>query len=298
MKKIITICAFVFACLLPAGMAVSQQPSGQELKGIVEQARQAHELGDLNKVRIILRNIRFDSLATVEERSLYAEAYRMLAWSHRRNRYIRPGYDLYAKFISLRDTIYQAGLRNAVDSVNTHYMQERSALEAALATSTKEEKQLLSDKKRLDSARGTYWLIRVIIVIAVLAISAYLLVIIRRKTARARREKARNFDRLKELNDGVIRGQMTTGSLYHAQLLNSRIHDETLKLNKLMPGIEEQFTKVKESAEVVKNARDNLSRIGKLSELTGKALSGFFSAMPVFELRGRPGKQDEGKASG
>jgi len=144
------------------------------------------------------------------------------------------------------------------------------------------EGELMAEKALLDDARGTTWLIRVVLLAAVLAAAVLIWMRLRNRMTQARKVYLEHCSELAALQEKVVLGQMTSAVLYHARILNARIRSEGTKLQQLMPRMETEFAGVRETEPVLKNAHDNLDRINKLVEMNDESLGSFFEGMPVY----------------
>ncbi len=243
-----------------------------EIDQILEQIKVSYDLNKLNDCRIKLRAIEFSQLKTKEEKEHYAEAYKQLALAFRIHRYSRPAYDIYQKYLSLRETILAEEKSNRIaETLKKHSDLSASVLDETVALE-KEKKMLLSDKATLEGLRKNNFRYSAVFTIVLLGLFFYLLMRYNNKIKSSKNLLRNNRNQIFERSSAVTRGQMSVGVINRLKFLNENIAAEIKITSGLFNSIDQELKPVKEAEQPLRSLRENVSQIKQLSEISSKSI--------------------------
>ncbi len=269
----ITLCCFIATSRLHA-----QDPaiaSAEELKQLIQRSKQAFQLEELNAIRLRLRQIEFAKLTDRHRQELYAEAYHQLALAHRANRFIRPAYDIYEKYLALKDTLMAREYRHLTDSTQQI---SRLRLSALKAQTDSMEHVLDSYSRQLNSVinlRINFLSYCIIFTILIAAIVFYLYNAMRKQMVNFRQRKDDARQRLQEIYEDHTRGRMHAGLVMQLITLNHTLSEYLQAIQKSFTEVKNRLTEVPESQHLVKKFTDDEGRLARLKEINQKALQPF-----------------------
>jgi|GEM_PF-6001915 len=287
---------FPFFILLTAGGSAAQEPRQQpvDFQDLIRDIKNADGLNVLNDLRVRLRNIEFNKLPSLEQKENYAEAYRLLAFSHRNHRYIRPGYEIYLKYLSLHDTLNRIRERAALDSVSSRYNAMTSSIQSEIKQQSELKKKLEEERDYLNRTRSSYAVFRIITTLAIVCIFLFLFLRLKRKLKSEQHQKLQLREKLTRLADSMVQGQITAAVIYHSGILNERIVEEAKSVKEKINVIADETGETKSTESIFRSIRENLSRINKLAEINESALHEFLKKIPVFRLKREPQEKQPG----
>lgn len=274
--------AFLFAfisCYAVVAQNTAPVVSESELNDLIEKSKNAWELSKLNELRIKMREIEFAKLPSTKAKELYAEAYRQLAVSHRNHRYIRPGYELLLKYISLKDLLLEEEKNRQLAELQSVYMTKISKLDSTITSRKALEKSLETDKTSLSGLKRNSFMLCSIVTLLLAGIFYYILSKLNRQYAEAKLIKENCYQNIREKSSEIVKGQMSVGVLLHSKIINSDILAESSQIAQYVTTLDNEFRQVKETEVVFKNAKDNISRIRQLSEINENSLSSFLNSL-------------------
>jgi len=244
-----------------------------EIDRIIEQIKVSYDLNKLNDCRIKLRAIEFSQLKTKEEKEQYAEAYKQLALAFRIHRYSRPAYDIYQKYLSLRETVLAEEKNNRIaETLKKHADLSASVLDETAALE-KEKKMLLADKSTLEGLRKNNFRYSAFFTVLLLAIFFYLLMKYNNKIKSAKNLLRNNRQQIFEKSSAVTRGQMSVGVINRLKFLNENISAEIKVTSGLFSSIDQELKNIKEAEQPLKSLKENISQIRQLSEISSKSIA-------------------------
>ena len=239
-----------------------------EIGKITEQIKASYELEKLNDCRLKLRAIEFSQLKTKEEKEQYAAAYRQLALAFRDHRYSRPAYDIYQKFLSLRDTILTEERSSLISETLKSHADKNAAVLDEIAAVEKEKKILINDKTTLDGLKKNNFRYSIFFTIALLTIFIFILMKYNSKLKSAKSLLHSNRKNIFEKSDEVIRGQMSLGVLNHLKFLNENIISGIKNTSRLYDAMDKELKNVKETEQPLKILHENIEQIKQLSGIS------------------------------
>lgn len=262
----------VIVVMLFGAFAVKVNAQSADIDKIIDQIKVSYELNKLNDCRIKLRAVEFSQLKTSKEKEQYAEAYRLLALAYRNHRYSRPAFDIYDKYLSLRDTILKEEKSNLISETLRKHSTLHSTVLDDISSAEKERKLLLSDKAILDGIKKSNLRYTVIFTFALLAIFTFILMTYNKKLKTAKGLLLSNRRNIFEKSSDVTRGQMSFGVVNRLKSLNENITGEINNADEFFELAERELKSVKEAEQQLKNLRDNISQISRLSEVSSKTI--------------------------
>ncbi|HKR03371.1 MAG TPA: hypothetical protein VJY62_01940 [Bacteroidia bacterium] len=269
MKKIII--PFL-AVMLVFTFTIQATAQDDDIGKIIEQIKVSYEMDKLNDCRIRLRAIDFSKL-NAKEKEQYAEAYKQLALAFRNHRYSRPAYDIYEKYLALRETILiEEKNRMVAESLKKHADLNASVLEET-AASEKERKMLLAEKSTLDGIKKNNFRYSVIFTIALLGIFFYIVTKYNSKLKAAKSLLHSNRRNIFEKSDEVTRGQMSLGVVNRLKFLNEEITDKIKAASVMYDNLDKELKGVKEAEQHLAALRENISQTKQLSEISSGAIT-------------------------
>lgn len=273
---------FALSVLIFSNYAVGQINSSKnsEILNITDQIKVSYELNKLNDCRIKLRTIEFETLKTKEEKTLYAEAYRQLALAFRSHRYIRPGFEIYQKYISLRENILTDEKNKQLTEVNQKQNALRTAIVSEIAIAENEKKALTTDKTTLASLKKNNFTYRIFFTLLLTLIFLYTLFRINKKLNEAKTLLERNRKQILDLNDSVTKGQMLVGGFHRLKSLNDTIFSEVSESVTHLFAVEKEIKSFKEAEQPLRTIRECITKIKQLSEISNGSINNILQKIP------------------
>jgi len=253
-------------------LSIHANAQHEDIGKILDQIKVSYDLNKLNDCRIKLRAIDFSSLKTKEEKEQYAEAYRQVALSMRNHRYSRPAYDIYLKYLSLRDTILKEEKSKLISETLKKHANLHTTVLDDISSSEKERKMLLSDKATLDGLKKNNFRYSVFFTIALLAIFIFILMRYNNKLKSARSLLYGNRNNIFEKRNEVTKGEMSFGVINRLKFINENITEDSANAFTLRESVDKELKTVKEAEQTLKNIKENISQIRQLSEISAKTI--------------------------
>jgi hypothetical protein len=273
---------FLILFLLFVSASVKAQDPGltsyDELLQLVQKAKTTYELEKLNEIRLRLRQIEFDRLEDKNQKELYAEAYRQLALSHRYNKYIRPGYELYQKYITLKDTLLKMEFRQQIDSAVRDMEKEIIKANRDLDSIKNVQSELSEKFNSLQNLRANFMSYCTIITIILAALFFFFYSSVSRKIRDSKASVQENRNKIQEIYDEHTRCRMFAGVVTQMIVLNNRIKEHHEGLKTSFSSVQETFKDLKETESLIKQFKDDEGRLEKLIEINNKILQPFISS--------------------
>jgi hypothetical protein len=244
-----------------------------DISKITEQIKVSYELEKLNDCRIKLRAIEFSQLKTKEEKEQYAEAYRQLALAFRNHRYSRPAYDIYQKYLSLRDTILEEEKSKLISQTLKKHADLHASVLDEITTAENEKKKLLNDKSTLDSLKKNNFRYSIFFSVVLLAAFTFILIKYNNKLKAAKSSLYGNRRNIFEKSNEVTKGQMALGVINRLKFLNEDVSAEIKNAGALHEITDRELKAVKEAEQPLKNLKENISQIRQLSEISAKTIA-------------------------
>lgn len=268
MRKIVSA---LLTAILIFTFSISATAGSNDIGEIIEQIKVSYELNKLNDCRIKLRAIDFSQL-NAKEKEQYAEAYKQLALGFRNHRYSRPAYDIYQKYLSLRDTILLEEKNRLVSETLKKHADLSSSVLDETADAEKERKTLLSEKSVLDGLKKNNFRYSVFFTIVLLGVFFYILTKYNRKLKSSKSLLQGNRKNIFEKSDEVTRGQMSLGLIHRLKFLNDDIASEMKNASGWYDALDKDIKNVKETEQPLKSLKENISQIRQLSEIASKTI--------------------------
>jgi hypothetical protein len=273
---------FLILFLLFVSASVKAQDPGltsyDELLQLVQKAKTTYDLEKLNEIRLRLRQIEFDRLEDKNQKELYAEAYRQLALSHRYNKYIRPGYELYQKYITLKDTLLKMEFWQQIDSAVRDMEKEIIKANRDLDSIKNVQSELSEQFDSLQNLRANFMAYCTIITIILAALFFFFYSSVSRKIRDSKASVQENRNKIQEIYDEHTRCRMFAGVVTQMIVLNNRIKEHHEGLKTSFSSIQETFKDLKETESLIKQFKDDEGRLEKLIEINNKILQPFISS--------------------
>lgn len=263
--------------LMPSLLTAQEtaEATAEELARLVQRAKTTTELEKLNDIRIRLRNIEFARLTDRTSQELYAEAYRQLALAHRNNKYIRPGYEIYQKYIALRDTLTQRELQHQRDSVIRYFESEIIQANSRVDSISLVKSKLKSAFDSMDNLRANFMSYCTILTIILAAVFFFLYSSVSRKIKVQWQATEANRNKLLSVYDDHTRCRMFAGLVTQMIFLNNRMKEHHTELHHSFASVQENLKEVKETASLLKQFKDDDGRLEKLIEINTRTLQPF-----------------------
>ncbi|MCC6384364.1 MAG: hypothetical protein LC117_05065 [Bacteroidia bacterium] len=272
-------CWFLFLFFLLLSAADAQHTalsSEKELKQLALEARTAYNnLEKLNEIRIRLREIEFDKLTTVSQQELYAEAYLQLAIAFRESRYIRPGYDIYVKYISLKDELLRRARLHSLDSVRAGFEQAISVINKKTSHLQNQHSQLNENYRTTENLRTHFISYCTLITLILVALFAFFYLRLRKSIVNAKEIIAASRNKIKDIYPNHTNARMYAGLITQLQFLNTSLHDDFIVMKEVIQNAGDELHGTKEVKSLLKNINDNSARIDQLLDINEKTLSVF-----------------------
>ncbi|MEO5571177.1 MAG: hypothetical protein ABIT08_11230 [Bacteroidia bacterium] len=241
---------------------------------ITEQIKVSNDLTKLNDCRLKLRAIDFSELKTNKEKYLYADAYRQLALAFRNHHYSRPAYDIYQKYLSLKDTMLNDEKNKLISETLKNHADMHTSILNEIAATEKEKNLRLLDKSTLDALRKNNLRYSVIFTLAFLGIFIFIFRQYTKKLKSAKSLLHNNRQNIFEKNNAFTKGQMSLGVMDRLKFLNEDIVAELQNALVVQEVINKGLKPVKEAEQPLNNLNENISQIGRLSEISSKTIAG------------------------
>lgn len=296
--KIIRILFIVILFAVIKTTASAQETvTGNELSEITEKIKTSYNLEKLNECRIRLRAIEFSKLQNRTEQEQYAQAYKSLALAFRNHRYSRPGFDLYQKHLWLRDTLLSMDKKMRLAGIEKGFNLEHTKLLNEISLKENEKNTLMQEKSSLVSVKSKYRVWSIIFTLTSAAIFIYFLRKINQKYRDAKINKERNRKQILAISETAWKGQMSAGALNRISFLNKLVWEQTENGEHSLARVESEFKPVKETSALIKNIKDDISRIKQLAEITAKAIDKIIHDIPLLKPRVEESIEKAGKDS-
>ncbi|MEP7171275.1 MAG: hypothetical protein ABI855_18040, partial [Bacteroidota bacterium] len=214
----------------------------------------------------------FPQLKTKEEKEQYAAAYKQLALAFRDHHYSRPAYDIFQKYLSLRDTIIAGEKIHLVSETLKNHAEKNSSVLDQIAAADKERKILISDKATLDGLKKGNFRYSVFFTIALLAIFIFVFMKYNNKLKYAKNLLHSNRKNIFEKSDEVTRGQMSLGVINHLKFLNENISATLKNATALVEIADRDLKSIKETEQPLKILHENITQLKQLSEISSKTI--------------------------
>lgn len=285
MKKIISIFLinFCLSLCLQYGFAQSAQTVNEDVAKISEQIKVSGDLNKLNDCRIKLRTIEWEKLNTKDEKEQYADAYRQLAMAYRNHRYIRPGYDLYQKYISLRDTLLQHEKAELFQQIKQKNEASLNLLQTEIANAGQDKSGLLTDKTALDSLKKNNFTYCILFTGILAAVFFFIFMKFNKRLRESKLALQNNRKKILEMNPVYTRGQMLAAVISQLKNHNSFILGESTQSVLQLAQVEKELKGIKEAETSLRSLREYVTRTKQLSEISGKSISTIFQKLPVLK---------------
>lgn len=272
---------FLFILLVLPIMAFSQDPSEatiEELTQLVQRAKTTYELEKLNDIRIRLRNIEFNRLTDRTRQELYAEAYRQLAIAHRNNKYIRPGYEIFQKYISLKDTLLARAHQQQRDSVLRFFESSLAAVNQKLDSISQVKNKLNAEFNSMENLRAHFMSYCTIITIIIAAVFFFLYSSVSSKIKNQIQATEATRSKLQAIYDKHTRCRMFAGLVTQMIVLNNRMQEHHAALQQSYGLVHDNLKDTQETSRLLKQFKDDNGRIEKLIEINNKTLQPFMNS--------------------
>jgi hypothetical protein len=249
--------------------------TADELKQLIQRSKQASQLEELNAIRLRLRQIEFARLTDRHRQELYTEAYHQLALAHRENRFIRPAYDIYEKYLALKDTLMVREYHHRLDSTVQISRLRLSDLKAQTDSMERVIDSYHRKIKKVIDLRINFLSYCLIFTILIASIVFYLYTAMRRQIIafRQRRDDARQ--QLQTIYEEHTRGRMYAGLMMQLITLNHTLSDHHQTIQKSFTEVKNRLNDVSECQHLIKKFSDDEGRLARLKEINQKALQPF-----------------------
>ncbi len=272
--------SIIFFLLLIPAFSFSQDQAdatAEELTQLVQKAKTTYELEKLNDIRIRLRNIEFARLTDRNRQELYTEAYRQLAVAHRNNKYIRPGYEIFQKYISLKDTLMERELKQQRDSVVRFFENKISEANQRVDSISLVKSKLNVEFNSMENLRANYMSYCTMITIVLAAVFFFLYSSVSRRIKNQVQITEANRNQLQSIYDEHTRCRMFAGLVTQMIVLNNRMRENHTALQQSFGSVQENLRDLKETSSLLKQFKDDDGRLEKLIEINNKTLKPFIS---------------------
>lgn len=266
-----------FLFLIPAFVLAqnTEDAPAEELALLVQRAKTSFELEKLNDIRIRLRNIEFARLTDRNRQELYTEAYRQLAIAHRNNKYIRPGYEIYQKYISLKDTLMARKLKQQRDSVFRFFDKRIVEVNRSIDSISAVKSKLSMEYNSMENLRANYMSYCTMITILMAAVFFIFYSAVSKKIRNQIQLTEANRSKLLSIYDEHTRCRMFAGLVTQMIVLNTRMKENHSALQKSFGSVQDNLNEIKETSSLLKQFKDDEGRLEKLIEINNKTLQPF-----------------------
>ncbi len=271
----------ILLLFLVRAAAFAQDPAdatAEELAQLVQKAKTTYELEKLNDIRIRLRNIEFARLTDRNRQELYAEAYRQLAIAHRNNKYIRPGYEIFQKYISLKDTLVEKEIKQQRDSIVRFFENKIREANQSVDSISLVKSKLNMQYNSMENLRANYMSYCTMITIVLAAIFFFLYSSVSRKIKNQLQVTEANRSMLQSIYDDHTRCRMFAGLVTQMIVLNNRMKENHTSLQQSFGAVQENLKDLKETSSLLKQFKDDDGRLEKLIQINNKTLQPFTSS--------------------
>lgn len=262
-------------CVFSQDLSVASE---EELTQLVQRAKTTYELEKLNDIRIRLRNIEFAKLNDPAQQELYAEAYRQLALAHRNNKYIRPGYEIYQKYISLKDTLLDREKKLQRDSVIRFFNNKISEANRSVDSIDMVKSQLHVQFSSMENLRANFMSYCTILTIIIAAVFYFFYSSVSRKIKNRQANIEADRNQLQSIYNEHTRCRMFAGLVTQMIVLNNRMKDYHTSMQQSFVVVQENLKDLKETSALLKQFKDDDGRLEKLIEINNKTLRPFISS--------------------
>ncbi|MFI5220356.1 MAG: hypothetical protein ACHQNT_12800 [Bacteroidia bacterium] len=249
---------------------------------IIEKIKNSYELDKLNECRIKLRNIDFSELSRNEQEQ-YAMAYHELAYAYRNHRWVRPAFDIYQKYIALRDTILMTDKITRMQEIESKNKTINNRLLNEISEKEKIKQTLLDDKAAITGMKKKYRIWTIVLTILAVAAFIYFLTGIDRKYRILKISKEENRKQILSVSRAAWKGQMSAGALNRISYLNKLVWEQTVNSEQQLADTEIELRAIKETGGLIKNIKDDISRMKQLSEIISKEIEKIMQEIPVLK---------------
>lgn len=261
--------------------AIAQNPTdatAEELTQLVQKAKTTYELEKLNDIRIRLRNIEFARLTDRNRQELYAEAYRQLAIAHRNNKYIRPGYEIYQKYISLKDSLAEREYKHRRDSVVQFFENKIAEANQRVDSINLVKSKLNVEYNSMENLRTNYMSYCTMITIVLAAVFFFFYSSLTKKIKYQLQVTEDNRSKLQSVYDDHTRCRMFAGLVTQMIVLNNRMKENHAALLQSFDSVQESLKDLKETSSLLKQFKDDDGRLEKLIEINNNTLHPFITS--------------------
>ena len=243
-----------------------------EIDKIIEQISVSYNLEKLNECRIKLRAVEFSQLKTKEEQDRYAEAYKQLAVAYKNHRYSRPAYDIYQKYISLKDTILKLEKKRQFSEILDKHAKQHSETLKQISESEDERKSLVNEKEILDGIKSSYFRYSVFFTIVLLAVFIFLFRSYHKKLNSDKNLLIGNRNNIYKNNKVITNAQMAIGVVNQSKFLNDANINKLSESSLILEEIEKEFKGIKEVEQNLKSLSGNMQQLKQVSEINSKTM--------------------------
>lgn len=248
--------------------------SGIDLNLMITQIKNADDLYDLNVLRSGLRNITYGSLKSREEKKDYAEAHRQLAIAYRSNRFIRPGFDVYKKYIELRDSVFAEEKNREVQEIKNRHNILTGSISKEIEASKKEESQLFSDKAYLAAFRNNTLNYALVATAALLIFFLLGLFTINRKIDTSRTLHLSNQEKILLMQNGITAGQMGAALMNQLSGILMLMQTKIYESEEFFSKAEFEIKKLKNAEDFIISKEENFVKLKNAVENCSKSVNG------------------------